>query len=482
MGIIILSESNLLIEIKKLLNRVLTDNENTCKANKGDKSMKNEISKIIPGSIAEEVEIQVGDRLLSINENEVKDIIDYKYLITDEELVLEIEKTNGEIWEIEIEKDYDEDLGIVFREGILDKPMSCHNDCIFCFIDQLPKGMRETLYFKDDDSRLSFLQGNFLTLTNMKEEDIERIIKYKISPINVSVHTTNPELRVRMLNNRFAGGIYDILKRLADAGIRINTQIVCCPGINDEKELTSTVEDLYKLYPNVNSVAVVPLGVTKHRQGLRELKLFTKETSLEQIKLIQKLQEKYYNEVGTSFVKLSDEFYIVSGEPLPGGDHYEGFGQIEDGIGMVTLLHQTIDETIKNLKTSGSGSFTMITGALVYPEIEEIKRKIQSVNKDVNIFVEKILNKFFGETITVTGLLTGTDIINTLKDREVGEYVILPDNLIRKGYELSDSDELILLDDYTIEDLAKILNRKVIVCDFTGDDLISIINEHLRED
>lgn len=444
--------------------------------------MKNEISKIIPGSIAEEVDIEVGDRLLRINENDVKDIIDYKFLITDEVLLLEVEKKNGEIWEIEIEKDYDEDLGIVFREGILDKPMRCHNDCIFCFIDQLPKGMRETLYFKDDDSRLSFLQGNFLTLTNMKEEDIERIIKYKISPINVSVHTTNPELRVRMLKNRFAGKIYDILKRLAEAGIKINTQIVCCPEINDGEELVKTVEDLYKLYPNVNSVAVVPLGITKHREGLKKMKLFTKETSLEQVNLIKALQDKYYKENGTPFVRLSDEFYIVSGEPLPNAEHYEGFEQIEDGVGMVTLLKDTIDSTLPDLKKEGSGSFTFVTGALVYPEIVHIKDKIQGVNNKINISVEKIPNKFFGETITVTGLLTGIDIINTLKERGCGDYIIIPDNVLRKGYELSNSDEAILLDDYTVEDLAKELNRKVIICDFTGDDLITIINEHLRED
>jgi putative radical SAM enzyme (TIGR03279 family) len=444
--------------------------------------MKNEISKIIPGSIAEEVDIEVGDRLLRINENDVKDIIDYKFLITDEVLLLEIEKQDGEIWEIEIEKDYDEDLGIVFREGILDKPMRCHNDCIFCFIDQLPKGMRETLYFKDDDSRLSFLQGNFLTLTNMKEEDIERIIKYKISPINVSVHTTNPELRVRMLNNRFAGKIYDILKRLAAAGIKMNTQIVCCPGINDGEELVKTIEDLYKLYPNVNSVAVVPLGITKHREGLKKMKLFTEETSLEQVNLVKALQEKYYKESGTPFVRLSDEFYIVSGEPLPDSYHYEGFEQIEDGVGMVTLLKDTIDATLPELKKDGAGSFTFVTGTLVYPEIVHIKDKIQSINSNINISVEKIPNKFFGETITVTGLLTGIDIINALKERGYGDYVIIPDNVLRKGYELSNSDEAILLDDYTVEDLAKELNRKVIICDFTGDNLITIINEHLRED
>lgn len=444
--------------------------------------MKNEISKVIPNSIAEEVDIEVGDRLLRINENDVKDIIDYKFLITDEVLLLEVEKKDGEIWEIEIEKDYDEDLGIVFREGIIDKPMTCHNDCIFCFIDQLPKGMRETLYFKDDDSRLSFLQGNFLTLTNMKEEDIERIIKYKISPINVSVHTTNPELRVRMLNNRFAGKIYDILKRLSAARIKMNTQIVCCPGINDGEELVSTIEDLYRLYPNVNSVAVVPLGITKHREGLKKLNLFTQETSLKQINLVKELQKKYYEESGTPFVRLSDEFYIVSGEPLPDSEHYQGFEQIEDGVGMVTLLKDTIDTTLPDLKKDGVGSFTFVTGALVYPEIVHIKDKIQRLNNNINITVEEIPNKFFGETITVTGLLTGIDIINTLKERKVGDYIIIPDNVLRKGYELSNSDKAILLDDYTVEDLSRELNRKVIICDFTGDDLITIINEHLRED
>lgn len=444
--------------------------------------MKNEIKEIVPGSIAEEVELEVGDRLLSINGNDVKDIIDYKYLVTDEELVIEVEKKDGEIWEIEIEKDYDEDLGLVFKEGILDKPMSCHNKCVFCFIDQLPKGMRNTLYFKDDDSRLSFLQGNFLTLTNMKDEDIERIIKYKISPINVSVHTTNPELRVEMLKNRFAGNIYDILKRLAAGGIEVNTQVVCCPGINDGKELTRTIEDLYKLYPNVKSVAVVPIGVTKHRQGLTILKTFTRDTSLKQIEEVEELQKKYINDSGTPFVRLSDEFYIVAGKEFPASEHYEGFKQIEDGIGMVPLLKDTINSTIGELKNSGSGTFTFVTGALVYPEILKIKESIEAKNQNIKISVEMIPNKFFGETITVTGLLTGTDIVNTLKEREVNEFVILPNNIIRKGYELADNDELILLDDYTIGDLSKELNRKVILCDYTGDDLISIINEHLRED
>lgn len=448
---------------------------------KGSDKMSNEISKVLYDSIAEEVGLEPGDKILTINNNSVKDIIDYKFLVTDEELILEVEKVDGEIWEIEIEKEYDEDLGIVFREAILDKPMSCHNKCVFCFIDQLPKGMRDTLYFKDDDSRLSFLQGNFLTLTNMKEEDIDRIIKYKISPINISVHTTNPELRIRMLHNRFAGNIYEILKKLAAAGIKMNTQIVCCPDLNDGEELIRTVEDLSKLYPNVNSVAIVPIGLTKFREGLYPLKLFTKETSRLNINLMKSLQDKYLDEIGTPFARLSDEFYMVSGEAIPEEAHYEDYEQIEDGVGMVRMLHNTVDRDIEVLNKQRKGSFTFVTGTLVYPVIKEISEKIQGYNSKITIQVEKILNNFFGDTITVTGLLTGIDIINTLKDKELGEYIVLPDNIIKKGYELLDTSELILLDNFTIKDLENKLNRKILLCDYTGENLISIINEHLEE-
>lgn len=444
--------------------------------------MKNEIKEIKPGSIAEEIGLEPGDRLTSINENPVIDIIDYKYLITDEYLEIEIQKANGEIWDIEIEKEYDEDLGIIFREGILDKPMSCHNNCIFCFIDQLPKGMRSTLYFKDDDSRLSFLQGNFLTLTNMKEEDLNRIIKYKISPINVSVHTTNPELRVKMLNNRFAGNIYEKLKKLADGHITMNTQIVCCPGINDGEELKKTITDLYQLYPYVNSVAVVPIGVTKFRDGLPKLKTFDQETSFKQINEIEELQAKYLEETGSPFVRLSDEFYLVAKKELPPAEHYQGFKQVEDGIGMVTLLMETIKKNLVNLKRTGKASFSMITGALAYPQILKIKEMIEEVNSGIDFSVEMIPNKFFGETITVTGLLTGGDIVNTIKERGAKEYILLPNNTIRRGYEPGDESELILLDDYTVARVSEELDREVVLCDYTGDDLISKINERLRED
>lgn len=444
--------------------------------------MKNEIAKVMAGSIAEEVGIEVGDKLISIDGNEVKDIIDYKFLVTDEELLIEVEKKHGEVWEIEIEKDYDEDLGIVFREAILDKPRSCHNKCVFCFIDQLPQGMRETLYFKDDDSRLSFLQGNFLTLTNMSEDDISRIIKYRISPINVSVHTTNPELRIKMLNNRFAGNIYEILKRLSEAGIKINTQIVCCPGLNDNEELVKTVEDLYKLYPNVENVAIVPLGVTKHRENLPKLHLFNQQSAKAQIELIEKLQNKYEKENGTPFARLSDEFYIVSGVSIPEEDHYGSYEQLEDGIGMIRLLKSTIEDTLPLLEKNHKGSFTMVTGASAYEVVHEISLEIMKANGNINLEVVKVNNDFFGNTITVAGLLTGKDIIEELKKRNLGDYIIIPSNVLRRGYELGSTEELILLDDYTVADLEKILNRKIIVCDYTGDNLIDLINQYTEED
>ncbi len=448
---------------------------------KGDRNMKNEIAKVMPGSIAEEVGIEVGDKLISINSNEVKDIIDYKFLVTDEELLIEVEKKDGEIWEIEIEKDYDEDLGIIFREAILDKPRSCHNKCVFCFIDQLPPGMRETLYFKDDDSRLSFLQGNFLTLTNMSEDDINRIIKYRISPINVSVHTTNPQLRIRMLNNRFAGNIYEILKRLSEAGIKINTQIVCCPGLNDNEELVKTVEDLEKLYPNVENVAIVPLGVTKHRENLPQLQLFNKDTARKQIELITELQQKYEKEIGTPFARLSDEFYMVSGVSIPEEEHYGGYEQLEDGIGMIRLLQSTIENDLPYLQNN-KGSFTMVTGTSAYEVIYEIASQIKEVNPKIQLDVVRVENEFFGKTITVAGLLTGKDIIEALKNRDLGEYIIIPSNVLRRGYELGSTEELILLDDYTVADLERLLNKKIIVCDYTGEDLIDLINQYTEED
>jgi len=437
--------------------------------------MKNIICKVLPGSIAEEVEIEKGDKLISINEQPVCDILDYKFLISDEYIVVTIEKSYGEVWDIEIEKDYNEDLGIEFQEAIMDEARSCHNNCMFCFIDQLPKGMRKTLYFKDDDSRLSFLQGNFVTLTNLKDEDIDRIIRYKISPINVSVHTTNPELRKQMLNNRFAGNIYERLKKLVESGIMVNCQIVLCPDINDGEELIRTIEDLYELNFGIENVAVVPVGVTKYRQGLYKLKLYDKETALREIKNMEKLQKKYIEDIGTPFVRLSDEFYVTAEIDVPDTDFYEGFSQIEDGVGMIRLFRNNIEENLGNLTKTGKGSFTVITGQSAYKEIADVCDKIEKQNNNININAKKIINNFFGPTITVAGLTTGTDIKDQLKDYEVGQYIIIPENMLKSG-------EKVFLDDITVEDLERFFKRKVIICDYTGEDLIDKINSHVREE
>lgn len=401
----------------------------------------------------------------------------------DEELVLEIEKADsGEIWEIEIEKDYEEDLGIEFGGGLIDKAKRCSNKCIFCFIDQLPKGMRNSLYFKDDDSRLSFLQGNFVTLTNMKEEDIDRIINYHISPINVSVHTTNPELRVKMLNNRFAGNIMERLKRLVEAGIQLNAQIVSIPDINNGDELLRTIEDLYELYPQVDSVAVVPIGVTKYRENLTHVRTYTKEGARAEIERVEKLQKRYYEEARSPFVRLSDEFYLVAEKPIPEAEFYDNYHQIEDGVGMVRCFRDAIDYTLGDLDTNMKGSFSIVTGALAYPELLEASKKIKEKNPNVQLDVYKIDNNYFGKTITVAGLLTGTDIIDQMKGVIKSKYLIMSDNMFRKGYELADSTEQIMLDDIKIKDIEKALDVKVIVVDFTGEDLIEKLNEYKEEE
>lgn len=444
--------------------------------------MKNVIKNVLPDSIAEEVGIEKNDVLLSINGKEIDDIIDYRFLMADEEIVVTIEKTDGEVWDIEIEKENGEDLGLEFDGGIMDKAKSCSNKCVFCFIDQLPKGMRNTLYFKDDDSRLSFLQGNFVTLTNMKEEDIDRIIRYRISPINISVHTTNPDLRVKMLNNRFAGNILERMERLKEAEIKMHAQIVCIPEVNDGEELKRTILDLYKLYPEVNNVAVVPIGITKFRENLPKVKTFTKETSKKTIDMVKELQDKFYKEVNEPFVRLSDEFYLVAGEEIPEADFYCGYEQIEDGVGVVRYHREAIAASLDDLNENSYGEFSIVTGSLAYSEVLDRCDMVMRKNPRIKLDVYKIINHFFGETITVAGLLTGQDIINQLKGKIKTKYLIMPDNMFRKGYELAPVEERIMLDDIKVIDIEKALGVEVIICDYTGDDFISIINEYSKEE
>lgn len=437
--------------------------------------MSAKIKSIEKNSIAEELEFEIGDILLSINGNEVKDVIDYRFLMADEYVEVDIEKADGEIWTYEIEKEYQEDLGVEFENAIMDHAKRCHNNCVFCFIDQLPGGMRDTLYFKDDDSRLSFLQGNFVTLTNMSDDDIHRIIKYKISPINISVHTTNPQLRIKMLNNRFAGAVYERLKLLADAGIVMHCQVVCCPGINNGEELLRTVKDLNNLYPAVEDVAVVPVGITKHRKGLKDLTVFTRETAAQELDNVKELQEKYMIELGTPFVRLSDEFYVLAGKEVPNAEFYSTFHQLEDGIGMIRILRDTINKDVKKLKKNISGNFLFATGVSAFDEIKWVSEKVMNENSKLNLKVKKIINNFFGSTITVAGLLTGGDIIDQLKNETIEGPLILPENMLKSG-------ERIFLDDVSVEEMEKVLHRQVIICDYTGKDLIDIINRNSKEE
>lgn len=435
------------------------------------KNTNNIISKVYKNSIAEELGIEVGDLLISINGEPIHDIIEYRFLLSDEYLEVEIQKQNREVYIYEIEKDYDDDLGIEFTNPIIDKAKSCRNKCVFCFIDQLPKGMRETLYFKDDDSRLSFLQGNFVTLTNMSEEDINNIIKYRISPINISVHTTNPELRKTMIKNKFAGNLYSIMQRLAEAEIQMNCQIVLCPGYNDKEELERTVSDLTKLYPYVNSAAAVPVGITKHRDHLPNLEIFNEKTAGETIEQVDKLQNKYLKELGTRFIFLSDEFYIMANKKLLDYDEYEGFIQFENGVGMISKLEREIKEYLEDLSSDQSSKtkkVSIATGHSAYDFICDMAKCVMQKCPNMQIDVYKIVNNFFGDTITVSGLITATDIIDQLKDKDLGETLYIPRSMLK-------ADEEIFLDNITLEKLSDIMNIEVVPCLNQGKDFVDKI-------
>jgi putative radical SAM enzyme (TIGR03279 family) len=447
----------------------------------GVEKMGNEIAEVMAGSLAEELELEPGDKLVKINGEDVKDILDYRFLMCDENVVMEIEKSSGEIWELDVDKDYDENLGVVFKESIMDKATRCSNNCIFCFIDQLPKGMRETLYFKDDDSRLSFLQGNFVTLTNLTDDDLDRIIRYKISPINISVHTTNPELRVKMLRNRFAGNINDRLKRLSEAGIEMNCQVVLCPGINDGEEFRRTCMDLFAFYPQVQNLAAVPIGLTKFREGLFELKLYDKDSAAAEIRNAEEMQRYFMSKAGIRFVRLSDEFYVTAGMDVPDAVFYEGFHQLEDGVGIIRSFRDNVEKSIGRLGKNLKGSFTLVTGKSAYKEITAFADMVRKANSSIDIEAVGITNNFFGESITVAGLVTGTDIIDQLSKRETGEYIIIPDTMLRKGYELGDTGTRVFLDDITVGEIEDALNRKIIITDYTGDDIIDKINLYCEE-
>ncbi|MBQ9766391.1 MAG: DUF512 domain-containing protein [Lachnospiraceae bacterium] len=429
------------------------------------------ISKVIPGSIAEEMEIEPGDELLQINDQDIEDVFDYRFLINDTYIEVLIRKADGEEWILDIDKDYDEDLGIEFENGLMDDYRSCHNKCIFCFIDQMPPGMRDTLYFKDDDSRLSFLQGNYITLTNMKDKDINRIIRYHLAPINISVQTTNPELRCKMLSNRFAGEALKKIDVLYEAGIEMNGQIVLCKGVNDGEELERTISDLAKYAPCMQSVSVVPVGLSKYRDGLYPLEPFTKEDAIKVIDCIESWQRKIYAEHEIHFIHASDEWYLLAERPFPDEDTYDGYIQLENGVGMMRLLDEEVKEALKSCNDDSAcrdnkcHEISLATGKLAAPLIKDIADRVMKLYKNVKIHVYDIRNDFFGESITVAGLITGQDIIAQLKDKPLGSKLLLPKAMFK-----ADAD--IFLDDVTKEDVEKALQIKVDIVKSSGQDLI----------
>lgn len=426
-------------------------------------------------SIAQELGIEPGDFLLSINQQPIEDIFDYHFLMNDEYIEVLIEKPDQEQWEFEIEKEYEEDLGITFDNGLMDEYKSCHNKCIFCFIDQMPAGMRETLYFKDDDSRLSFLQGNYITLTNMKDRDIERIIEYHLEPINISFHTTNPELRCKMLNNRFAGEALKNVQKFYEAGITMNGQIVLCKGINDGAELERSIEDLMKYLPYLQSVSVVPVGITKYRKGLYPLESFQKEDAKQVLDIIHKWQEKIYKEQKTHFIHAGDEWYIMAEQELPSEETYDGYLQLENGVGMVRLLENEFLEALN--KEEGSlieKEFSIATGKLAYHYLKKMLDAFRMKYPNIMIHLYAITNDFFGNQITVSGLITGQDLKKQLLGKKLGTRLLLPCNMFRSGEE-------VFLDDITKEELENTLQVSIDIVKSSGKDLLMNLLELEKE-
>ncbi len=432
------------------------------------------ISKVSRGSIAQELEIRVGDRLISIDGHEIRDVLDYCFYTNAESMTMLIEKPDGEEWEYEIEHDY-EDIGIDFDSGLMSDYKTCTNKCVFCFIDQMPPGMRETLYFKDDDSRLSFLQGNYVTLTNMKDEDIERIIQFKLAPINISVHTTNPDLRKKMLRNRFAGDSLRYLDKLYEHNIPMNGQIVLCKGYNDGAELERTLRDLLKFAPVMESVSVVPLGMTKFRDGLEALERMDKQSAKDSIDLIEHYQSLAMEKCKKHFVHASDELYLLADRALPEEERYDGYIQLENGVGMLRLLIEEVRDALMQLKEEGidfskeeKQEVSIATGRLASQILKMLIREVEEVMVNTKVYLYPIRNEFFGEDITVSGLVTGGDLMKQLKHQKLGDRLLLPINMFR-------SNEEVFLDDFTRTDVENALNIDIIKVATSGYDLVNAI-------
>lgn len=426
------------------------------------------ISGVAEKSVCAKKGIKAGDELLKINGNEIVDVLDYDFYMAENNITLTFKCADGKF---KVIKANPENCGLSFETYLMDKQHHCKNGCIFCFIDQLPKGLRESLYFKDDDSRLSFLFGNYITLTNITDHEVERIIKMHISPVNISVHTMNPELRVSMMKNKNAGKSLEIIKKLADAGIKMNTQLVLCPNINDGDELKYSIEQLSALYPAVQSIAAVPVGLTKYRENLTPIEPYNRQTAGEVIDIIESYANKFRSKFGIGLIYPSDEFFIKAERELPNDSYYDDYPQLENGVGLIrsffgdfiaemdALDHKTINKKV-----------TLATGTDFYPYLCTLCEKAEE-KFGVKITVHKIINNFFGETITVTGLITGGDLAEQLKNQDLGDYLILSNSMI-SDYTNHTEHKNKFLDDITVEELESILKTKILLTDGNGGQLL----------
>ena len=427
---------------------------------------------VLPRSIAAKAGIHGGDVLVSINQNEIRDVLDYRFYLTDTNVSLTLSR-GGEPYTVHINKGEYDDIGLEFETPLMDKKHTCQNGCVFCFIDQLPPGMRESLYFKDDDDRLSFLHGNYVTLTNLKDADIDRIIKMHISPVNVSVHTTNPELRVKMMKNKHAGEVLSYLGRMADAGIALCTQIVLCKGLNDGAELDRTMHDLIKYHPSLRSCAIVPVGLTKYREKLYPLEAFSTEECAAVIEQVNAFGEECLQKFGTRIFYCSDEFYVRAGLPLPSEDYYEDYSQIENGVGMLTSMKSEfdfeldyLDELLDNFHAPRTVS--VATGMAAHEHISSLAKNLMARVDGLTVNVYPIVNNFFGHSVTVAGLLTGGDVVDQLSGKNLGDELLFPAVMLR-----ADGD--VFLDDMTPAELSDRLGVPVRASENDGAKLIAAL-------
>ncbi len=430
------------------------------------------IAKVNKNSIAEKHKILPGDVIVSINGNDINDVLDYRFYITEKKLIIVLER-RGEPIEITVKKPQYDDLGLDFDTYLMDEKHSCKNKCVFCFIDQNPPGMREQCYFKDDDSRMSFFYGNYVTLTNMKREEVDRLVKMRISPINISVHTTNPELRCKMMNNRFAGQSLEYLKVFKDGGIYMNCQIVLCKGLNDGKELERTLDDLSEYFPYVESIAVVPSGLTKYRDGLYPLEPFGKQDARDVIALVDRKRNEFMEKFGMYFVQCSDEWYLTAEMDLPGEDYYDGYPQLDNGVGLIRNQCEETEMRIEELKDEGfvlenKRVVSSVTGVSAYDSISKMGKLLEENFDGLEYHVYRAVNNFFGHTITVSGLLTGQDLYEQLKDKELGQELIIPDVMLRYEKDL-------FLDNMSVDELSEKLGVKIVPVRPGGDAFVDAV-------